>query len=88
MELKIPQLGIINKILYSLILKKMFLHRIGFQTQKFNFLFILEFLSCLKAIPEVKQRLVHLNQLLFDFEVPLSKNLQSLRLFELSGTAV
>lgn len=66
----------------------MFLHRIGFQTQKFNFLFILEFLSCLKAIPEVKQWLVHLNQLLFDSDVPLSKNLQSLRLFELSGTAV
>lgn len=66
----------------------MFLHRTGFQTQKFNFLFILEFLSCLKAFPEVKQRLLHLNQLLFDFEVPLSKDLQSLRLFELSGTAV
>lgn len=39
----------------------MFLHRIGFQTQKFNFLFILEFLSCLKAFPEVKQQLLHLN---------------------------
>jgi len=35
---------------------------------------VLEFPSCPKAIPEVKQQLLHLNQILLDFEAPLSKS--------------
>lgn len=36
-------------------------------------MFILEFPSCPKAIPEVKQQLLQLNQIMFDFEAPSSK---------------
>lgn len=36
-------------------------------------MFILDFPSCPKAILEVKQQLLQLNQILFDFEAPSSK---------------